>query len=164
MLDLFEVSQDMPRRGDDEEKEVIETEAQTEMFTKLNAYLLKAPIVQYVASAPVRVGLFDGVSCARSHQALITIYGNDVFFIIQSSILAKLFGLKSIMNEWLLRLPSTVRAKKYLPMRVTLDLFDCKLRPRQHRCLIVLMEEYCDLSGADFMSGRLDSINWVKVF
>lgn len=164
MFDLFEVSQGMPRRDEDEEKDAIETEAPTEMFTKLNAYLLKAPIVQYVASAPVRVGLFDGVSCARSHQALITIYGSDVFFILQSSVLTKLFGLKSTMNEWLLRLPSTVRAKKYLPMRVTLDLFDCKLQPRQHRCLIVSMEEYCDLSGADFMNERLDSINWVKVF
>lgn len=162
MFDLFEVSQGMPRRGEDEEKEVIETEAPTEMFAKLNAYLLRAPIVQYAASAPVRVGLFDGVSQALSHQALITMYGNDVFFILQSSVLVKLFGFKSTMNEWLLRLPSTIRAKKYLPMRVTLDLFDRKFQPRQQRCLIVSLEEYCNLSGADFME-RLDSINWVTV-
>ena len=162
MLDLFEVSQGMPRRDEDEEKEVFETEAPTEMFTKLNAYLLRAPIVQYVASAPVRVGLFDGVNQALSHQVLITIYGDDPFFILQSSVLTKLFGFKSTMNEWLLRLPSTIRTKKYLPMRVTLDLFDRAFQSRQQRCLIVSLKEYCDLSGADFME-RLNSINWVKV-
>lgn len=162
MFDLFEVSQGMPRRDEDEEKEVFETEAPTEMFVKLNAYLLRAPIVQYVASVPVRVGLFDGGNQALSHQALITIYGDDPFFILQSSVLTKLFGLKSTMNEWLLRLPSTIRTKKYLPMRVTLDLFDRAFQPRQQRCLVVSMEEYCDLSGADFME-RLNSIHWVEI-
>lgn len=162
MLDLFEVSQNAPKPKQ-QEGAAVEPEAPTEMFTKLNAYLLRAPIVQYVASAPVRVGLFDGVNQALSHQVLITIYGDDPFFILQSSVLTKLFGLKSTMNERLLRLPSTIRTKKYLPMRVTLNLFDRAFQSRQQRCLIVSLKEYCDLSGADFME-RLNFINWVKVF